>query len=133
MLGQLLVIMGFQLAGETLTAGLDLTFPGPLCGLLLLLVWLGLRGEPSPELDRAATSLVDHLGLLFVPAGTAIVGFSALLLSDGMAIAAALLLSTGLAILISGLLGGARRARDSKSGGNEVESVASEARPHAAA
>lgn len=111
MLGQLLLIMGFQLAGEALVRGLGLNFPGPLCGLLLLLVWLRLRGDPSPDLSRAAAPLVDHLGLLFVPAGTAIVGFGALLLSDGLAIAAALLLSTGLAILISGLIGGAQRVR----------------------
>ena len=121
MLGQLLVIMGFQLAGEALVAGLALNFPGPLCGLLLLLLYLGLRGGPSPDLDRAASSLVDHLGLLFVPAGTAIVGFSALLRSDGVAIAGALLLSTGLAILVSGLLG-ARRARHRRSGAGEARS-----------
>ena len=123
MLGQFLVIMGFQLAGEVLVASLALNFPGPLCGLLLLLLYLGLRGGPSPDLDRAASSLVDHLGLLFVPAGTAIVGFSALLLSDGVAIAGALLLSTGLAILVSGLLG-ARRARQRRSRAGEARSHA---------
>jgi holin-like protein len=111
MLGQLLLIMGFQLAGEVVVASLGVNFPGPLCGLLLLLGWLRWRGDPSPDLSRAAASLVDHLGLLFVPAGAAVVGFGALLLSDGLAIAATLLLSTGLAILVSGLIGGARRAR----------------------
>jgi holin-like protein len=123
MLAQLLLITGFQLAGEALTAGLGLNFPGPLCGLLLLLLYLGLRGGASPDLDRAASSLVDHLGLLFVPAGTAIVGFGALLLSDGMAIAAALVLSTGLAILVSGLVG-ARRARRQRMGAGEARSHA---------
>jgi len=123
MLAQLLLIMGFQLAGEALVAGLGLNFPGPLCGLLLLLLYLGLCGGPSGDLDRAATSLVDHLGLLFVPAGTAIVGFGALLLSEGMAIAAALVLSTGLAILVSGLVG-ARRARQRRGDGGEVRSHA---------
>ena len=104
MLAHILVIMGFQLAGEILVASLALTFPGALCGLLMLLCWLSWRGGASEGLSRAATPLVDNLGLLFVPAGTAIVGFGTLLLSDGLAIGVALLLSTGLAILVSGLL-----------------------------
>jgi holin-like protein len=105
MLAQLLIIMGFQLAGEALVSGLGLSFPGPLCGLLLLFAWLNWRGGPSAELSQAAGMLVDHLGLLFVPAGAAIVGFGALLLADAVAIVGALLLSTGLAILVTGLLG----------------------------
>ena len=106
MIAQLVLIMGFQLAGEFVATSLQLTFPGPLCGLMLLLGWLSLKGGPSEDLDRAASILVDHLGLLFVPAGTAIIGFGTLLLTDGVAIAGALLLSTGLAILVTGLLGG---------------------------
>jgi holin-like protein len=107
MLPQFLIIMGFQLAGEALIAGCGLSFPGPLCGLLLLLAWLNYRGGPSAELSRAADLLVDHLGLLFVPAGAAIVGFGALLFADSVAIVGALLLSTSLAILVTGLLGAA--------------------------
>src|SRR5262249_6547853 len=92
---QFLIIMGFQLAGEALVSGCGLSFPGPLCGLLLLLAWLNYTGGPSAELSRAADILVDHLGLLFVPAGAAIVGFGALLLADSVAIVRSLLLSTG--------------------------------------
>jgi holin-like protein len=109
MLAHLLILMGFQLAGEVIVTTLGLVFPGPLCGLLLLLGWLHLRGGPSEGLARVGSGLVDHLGLLFVPAGTAIIGFGALLLSDGLAIGAALLLSTCLAIGVSGLLGCERR------------------------
>ena len=111
MIGQLLLIMSFQLAGEAIVALVGLNFPGPLCGLLLMLAWLALRGGPSEELSSAAGTLVDHLGLLFVPAGAAIIGFGTLLLSDGMAIAGALLLSTGFAIAVAGLLGGAPSAQ----------------------
>jgi holin-like protein len=107
MFAQFLIIMGYQLTGETLVCGCGLSFPGPLCGLLLLLVWLNYTGGPSTELSRAADILVDHLGLLFVPAGAAIVGFGALLFADSVAIVGSLLLSTGLAILVTGLLGAA--------------------------
>jgi holin-like protein len=107
MLAQFLIIMGFQLAGEALVSGCGLAFPGPLCGLLLLLAWLCWTGGPSAQLSRAADILVDHLGLLFVPAGAAIVGYGTLLFVDGIAIVGALLLSTGLAIFVTGLLGAA--------------------------
>jgi holin-like protein len=66
-------------------------------------------GGPCEDLARVGTGLVDHLGLLFVPTGTAIIGFGTLLLSNGLAIGAALLLSTGLAICVTGLLGCERR------------------------
>ncbi len=110
MLLHLLLLMGFQLAGELIVTGVGLKFPGPLCGLLLLFGWLHLSGGPSEDFGRTATLLIDYLGLLFVPAGAAIVGFGALLLNEGLAIGAALLLSTGLAIFISGLVRGARPA-----------------------
>ena len=110
MLLHLLLLMAFQLVGELIVTGLSLTFPGPLCGLLLLFGWLHVSGGPSEGLGRTAALLIDYLGLLFVPAGAAIVGFGALLLSEGVAIGAALLLSTGLAILVSGLVKGAVQA-----------------------
>lgn len=110
MLLHLLLLMGFQLAGELIVTCLDLPFPGPLCGLLLLLAWLHLSGGPSQDFARTGTVLIGYLGLLFVPAGAAIIGFGALLLSEGLAIGAALFLSTGLAIVVSGLVGGARPA-----------------------
>jgi holin-like protein len=108
MLLQLLTLMAFQLAGELLAGSLHLMFPGVLCGLLLMLGWLYLTGGPSEHMSVTSAILVDHLALLFVPAGSAIVGFGALLLSDGFAIGAALLISTGLGILIAGSLGSAR-------------------------
>ena len=111
MITHLILLMGFQLAGELIVSSLGLVFPGPLCGMLLLLGWLQLTGSPSEDLTHVGTALVDNLGLLFVPAGTAIISFGALLLSDGLAIGAALLVSTGLAILVSGLLSRERCTR----------------------
>jgi holin-like protein len=72
MLAQLGLLMTFQLMGEAVVSLLGIPFPGPLCGMLLLLGYLWLRGGPSEELSTAGSKLVDNLGLLFVPAGTAI-------------------------------------------------------------
>jgi holin-like protein len=104
MLRDLLVLMVFQLAGEALVAVLGSAFPGPLCGMLLLLGYLFGMGGPSEGMTRTSNVLIDHLGLLFVPAGAAIAGFSALLLKDGLAIVTSVIVSTALAILIGGLV-----------------------------
>jgi holin-like protein len=104
MLAKLALLMGFQLAGEAIVKGLGVTFPGPLCGMLLLLVYLFATGGPSKELAGVATTLIDHLGLLFVPAGTAIVAYGALFASDGLAVMLALLVSTTVAIHVNAIV-----------------------------
>jgi holin-like protein len=104
MLGQFALLMVFQFVGEAVVKNLEVTFPGPLCGMILLLGYLIAKGGPSKELSSVATTLVDHLGLLFVPAGTAIITYGALFASDGLPIFAALFVSTTVAIHISGVI-----------------------------
>jgi holin-like protein len=104
MLTQLGLLMAFQFAGEALVNAIGIPFPGPLCGMLLLLVYLYLRGGPSEDLSAVGSKLIDNLGLLFVPAGTAIVAYGALFASDGFAILAALIVSTLVAVLIGGAI-----------------------------
>jgi holin-like protein len=93
MLIELGVLMMFQFIGEELVTLTGIPFPGPLCGMALLLGYLNFRGGPSEELVKVGTTLIDNLGLLFVPAGTAIIAYGALLASDGLAIAGALVAS----------------------------------------
>jgi holin-like protein len=104
MLIQLGVLMMFQFIGEVVVTLSGIPFPGPLCGMALLLGYLCLRGGPSEDLSQAGTMLLDNLGLLFVPAGTAVVAYAALLASDGLAIAAALVVSTIAAVAVSGVI-----------------------------
>jgi len=104
MLVQLGTLMLFQFAGELLVTLSGIPFPGPLCGMSLLLGYLFWRGDSSAELTRVGTALIDHLGLLFVPAGTAVIAYGALLARDGLAIAAALVISTVAAVLAVGII-----------------------------
>jgi len=107
MLAQLGLLMTFQLIGEAVVSLVGIPFPGPLCGMLLLLGYLWLRGGPSEELSTVGSKLIDNLGLLFVPAGTAIVAYGALFATDGLAIVAALIVSTLVAVLIGGAIAAA--------------------------
>jgi len=104
MLVQLGMLMLFQFAGELLVTLSGIPFPGPLCGMALLLGYLYWRGGPSAELTRVGSTLIDNLGLLFVPAGTAVIAYGALLARDGLAIAVALVVSTVAAVLIGGTI-----------------------------
>ncbi len=104
MLIQLGVLMMFQFIGEVVVTLSGIPFPGPLCGMALLLGYLYLSGGPSEELSQIGAMLLDNLGLLFVPAGTAVVAYAALLARDGLAIAAALVISTIAAVIVCGVI-----------------------------
>jgi holin-like protein len=104
MLQPLVLLMGFQLLGDAIVRLVGIPFPGPLCGMALLLIYLQLTGGPSDGLSAVGGTLVDHLGLLFVPAGTAIVTYVALLAREGVAILAALVISTIVAVVVGGLV-----------------------------
>lgn len=58
-------------AGEVLSAWLDLPVPGPVVGLVLLLVLL--RVQPEPRSGPVTDGLLRLLPLLFVPAGVGVV------------------------------------------------------------
>ena len=66
----------FQLLGEVSVRILDLPVPGPVAGLLYLLLLLLVMGKfkrPAPEsLEQSSLTLLNHLSLLFVPAGVGV-------------------------------------------------------------
>lgn len=73
----LLVLIGFQIAGELLVFWLQLPVPGAVVGMLLLLASLRLAQPlwPEPTLARVGETsrvLINHLSLLFLPAGVGI-------------------------------------------------------------
>lgn len=76
MIPGLLVLLGCQLVGEFLVRLLDVPVPGPVVGMVVLLVLLQLR-EPSKDsgVVRVAEGLLKHLQLLFVPAGVGVVQY----------------------------------------------------------
>jgi holin-like protein len=97
------ILLVFQLVGEVLARGLNLSAPGPVIGLALLVVALVLyrRFRPFDEealaasdLGQAARGLLAALPLLFVPAGVGVVQYLGLLREQGLALAAALVAST---------------------------------------
>lgn len=103
----LLVLLVHQLAGEAVVRALDLPVPGSVVGLLLLLVTLTVRGRRRDRwraVETAADGLLRHLALLFVPAGTGVVQYAALLRAEAVPVAVALVLSTATALVATALV-----------------------------
>ncbi len=104
MIRGLATILVYQLAGELLSRLLRLPIPGPVVGLLLLLVSLEL-GLPSDEgLSGVAGGLLGNLSLLFVPAGVGVMLHAPLLAAEWPALLASVLVSTVAALAVTGWL-----------------------------
>lgn len=104
MIPALAIILCFQLVGEMLSHGLGLTLPGPVIGLVLLVVAGLLRPGLIGFLRPAASALLGSLSLFFVPAGVGVVAHLGLFRDNAAGIAIALVLSTALAIATAALV-----------------------------
>jgi putative effector of murein hydrolase LrgA (UPF0299 family) len=92
-------LLVLQSAGELLARALALPFPGPVVGMVLLLIALRwpLVREPVAQ---CADFLLSHLSLLFIPVGVGVMTHLHLLSTYGGRIALVIVLSTwaGLAV-----------------------------------
>lgn len=89
-LGWLLLM---QSLGELLARSLGLPFPGPVVGMLLLLLALRWPWVREP-VAACAEALLAHLSLLFVPVGVGVMTHLALLSEHGPRMLLVILLST---------------------------------------
>jgi holin-like protein len=101
-IGGLAVPLVFQLAGELLTRLGDLPVPGPVVGMVLLVIALELGLPIRTGLRAASGGLLTHLSLLFVPAGVGIIQHLPRLSREWPALGAALLVSTAATVAVTG-------------------------------
>lgn len=98
MIAALTWLLLYQLAGEVLARVLSLPVPGPVIGMALLFCTLVIRGHlgrPIPQtMQHTANVLLQHLSLLFVPAGTGVMIYLQLIADEWLPITAALIVST---------------------------------------
>ncbi|MGY9000682.1 MAG: CidA/LrgA family protein [Rhodospirillales bacterium] len=104
MLFYLTVIFCCQLAGELITQGLHIPIPGPVAGMVLLFLFLLIRGNIPKNLTITADGLLNHLSLLFVPAGVGITLHFRLVGDEWLQISVALIVSTVLTIAVTALM-----------------------------
>ena len=104
MIAGLVEILLFQGLGEIVSHFAIPMLPGPVVGLMLLLAWFRIRKSVPQAVETVADALVQHLGLLFVPAAVGVVMFWPQLRSHALAVAVALVVSVILTIAVTALL-----------------------------
>ncbi|NVJ96262.1 MAG: CidA/LrgA family protein [Marivivens sp.] len=104
MLGYLTLIFSCQLIGEVIVGTLALPVPGPVVGMVLLFIYLIIRGFVPEDLGEVAGGLQKYMSLLFVPAGAGVMMHFGLIGEAAMPIAAALVVSTLATIAVTALI-----------------------------
>lgn len=95
-------LLALQSAGELLARALKLPFPGPVVGMLLLLValrWPLVQGDVSV----CADFLLAHLSLLFVPVGVGVMTHLGLVTQFGVQMLVVVVVSTLLGLAVTAL------------------------------
>lgn len=99
-----LQLLAFQALGELVSKLLLHAIPGPVIGLVLLLGFLGWRRQVPVTIDQVGGAILQHLGLLFIPASVGVVMFWPLLQAHVWAVSLALVSSVVATIAVTGLV-----------------------------
>ncbi|WP_339490129.1 CidA/LrgA family protein [Pseudomonas sp. EL_65y_Pfl2_R95] len=93
---------------QLLGTGLNVLFlpilPGPIIGMMLLFIFLLVRGEVDAPLREAASSLLKYLPLILVPPAVGVMAYATDIAADFWAVVGALVLSLVLSLVFAGWL-----------------------------
>lgn len=92
-----------QTAGELLARLFNMPLPGPVVGMLLLLLVLRWPSVHRP-VSAVADALLAHLSLLFVPVGVGVMAHLGLLSHYGLRMLVAIVLSTWIGLAVTALV-----------------------------
>ena len=104
MIETLATLLVFQALGEGLAYALSLPIPGPVIGMVLLLMYLMMKDDAAARLAPTSMELLRHLSLLFVPAGVGIMVHARLIAAEWLPIAVALVVSAVISIAVTALV-----------------------------
>ncbi len=101
-----LALLGCQLVGQFIVDTFGLSVPGPVVGMVLLLVILLIRRPPlTAGVVRAADGLLRHLQLLFIPAGVGLIAYLHVIGAQWWPIVAGIVLSWLAGLLVTAAVG----------------------------
>lgn len=100
MIQALLLLLVCQLAGEVTSRALHLPLPGPVLGMLILLLLMIAVRRVTEMMRPVASFILSNMSLLFVPAGVGVVAYLGPLRDNALPLAAALVGSTVASIAV---------------------------------
>ena len=98
MLKGIITLLVFQFIGECISKLFELLVPGPVIGMILLLLFLMIRKSSFPSLDSAVFLHLRYLPLLFIPAAMGIITQIDIITREFWAILISLVVGTLIAI-----------------------------------
>jgi len=104
MLKGIITLLVFQFLGECITKLFELLVPGPVIGMVLLLIFLMIRKRSFESLDNAVFIHLRYLPLLFIPAAMGIITQADIISKEFWAILISLVLGTIIALAFSAKL-----------------------------
>ncbi|MDC1066473.1 CidA/LrgA family protein [Alphaproteobacteria bacterium] len=111
MLNSIFTIFLFQLVGEFIQKFFEISIPGPVIGLILLLTVLLIKNKYSNaptnlenDLMRSCQSLINYLPLLFIPVGVGVVMHLSLLEENLISVISIIILGTLLTLALTGFI-----------------------------
>ncbi|TXL57562.1 CidA/LrgA family protein [Cerasibacillus terrae] len=99
---QVLILYGFYYVGLFIRNVLHLSVPSSVIGMLLLFLFLMLRGIKVEWIDTGAQFFVDHLVFFFIPATVGVMNYFGLFKGHGMWLIIITVVSSFLVMLTSG-------------------------------
>ena len=104
MLKGIITLLLFQFLGESISKLFELLIPGPVIGMVLLVVFLIIKKSSFESLDNAVFLHLRYLPLLFIPAAMGIVTQVDILSKEFLAISISLIVGTIIALAFSAKL-----------------------------
>ncbi|MBN56448.1 MAG: hypothetical protein CMI04_01975 [Oceanospirillaceae bacterium] len=110
----LLILLLFLVAGNLLQSQLDSPVPGSIIGMLLLLVFLMIRGRAPESLSQISKTLSPLLPLFIIPVSVGIVTQKELLAENGIALLVIMAVSIVPGAIVCAAIMKFRRKRDAE-------------------
>lgn len=99
----LAIVLTLQSVGEAISRWLHLPYPGPVIGMVLLLVALRWPAVQQ-RVQTVARFLLGHLSLLFVPVGVGVVTQLGLVAEHGLRLLVVIVASTWIGLAVTALV-----------------------------
>ncbi|HXZ06542.1 MAG TPA: CidA/LrgA family protein [Paraburkholderia sp.] len=100
------VLLAFQCLGEGMAYLTRVPIPGPVIGMVLFLCVLSASPGLAQRVEPVSRGLLNHLSLLFVPAGVGVMALAGAMKGQLLAISLAIVVSTLLSIAVTALVAG---------------------------